>query len=216
MTNKTSKKAWLLRPNPHGINRINEFKTDAFIAIGWPGIGDLNGKSREEIKSILSGPPYNYNSLALGHSYATVDIFVNQMRIGDLILTPNGEDIYLGEIAGDYRFVSSKDTELEGYPHQRDVTWLTTTSRLELSKTLRNSLKVRTTTANLSEHINEISSLAMGDLYRSETQKSVTEYLSINYPLRPDCMISFEIPKDISREEAKRLSIYFETLYFRD
>ena len=37
-------KAWLVRPYPSNINRINEFQTENIVAIGWPGIGDLTGK----------------------------------------------------------------------------------------------------------------------------------------------------------------------------
>ena len=39
------KNAWLIRPMPDGKLRINEFREKGIIAIGWPGIGDLKGKS---------------------------------------------------------------------------------------------------------------------------------------------------------------------------
>ncbi|WP_153127021.1 hypothetical protein [Peribacillus tepidiphilus] len=55
-------KAWVVRPYPHGINRIKEFLTkkenqdegNGIIAIGWPNIGVLSNKStKEEIKKVL-------------------------------------------------------------------------------------------------------------------------------------------------------------------
>ena len=66
-------KAWLVRPYPTNINRINEFQTENIVAIGWPGIGDLTGKTRQDLKEILSKPPYSYTALALGNAYATVE-----------------------------------------------------------------------------------------------------------------------------------------------
>lgn len=33
--------AWLIRPVPHGIPRVTEFKEKGIIAVGWPCIGNL-------------------------------------------------------------------------------------------------------------------------------------------------------------------------------
>lgn len=207
------KNAWLVRPFPHGTKRLDEFKTQNIVAVGWPGIGDLTNKSREDIKEILSREPYQLNGLELGNAYATIDIFVNRMQVGDLILTPDGDDIYFGEIIGDYYMESTVDNDSSGYPHQRKVKWLKDTSRKNLSMPLRSSLKVHRTTANLSDHAAEIESLANGKDYKAEKfdEKNV---ISVNYPLRPDFTISFNVPSNISKDEAKRLSNYLDTLYF--
>ena len=75
------KNAWLIRPLPHGINRLREFKEKNIIAIGWPCIGNLNGKSRGDLKLLLSQPPYSLSGIALGNAYATIDIFVNKWKL---------------------------------------------------------------------------------------------------------------------------------------
>lgn len=206
------KSAWLVRPMPHGINRVSEFKEKKIIAVGWPSIGDLNGKSREDLKQLLSQPPYNLNGLALGNAYATIDIFVNQMQIGDLVLMPNGDDIYFGEITGDYYLDSTVDSDDEGYPHQRTIKWISDASRKELSMDLRSSLKVHRTTANLSHHVKEIESLCRGEKV-NETMQATT--INVSYPLRPDFNVDFKIPTDVSSDEAQRLSTYFASLYFK-
>ncbi len=208
--------AWLVRPFPHGIKRVEEFKKENIVAIGWPGIGDLTGQSREDIKRILSETPYCYSGLELGNAYATIDIFVNQMNIGDLIISPDGDDIYFAKIVGDYHFEASKDGADVGYSHQRKVTWLNDTSRKQLSKKLRSSLKVHRTTANMSEHVLEIEALATRGIYEESTEALLVDTIKVSYPLRPDCLISFDIPKDISKDEANRLSAYFQTLYFKE
>lgn len=206
------KSAWLVRPMPHGINRVSEFKKKKIIAVGWPSIGDLNGKSREDLKQLLSQPPYNLNGLALGNAYATIDIFVNQMQIGDLVLMPNGDDIYFGEITGDYYLDSTVDSDDEGYPHQRTIKWISDASRKELSMDLRSSLKVHRTTANLSHHVKEIEALCRGEKV-DETMQATT--INVSYPLRPDFNVDFKIPTDVSSDEAQRLSTYFASLYFK-
>jgi predicted Mrr-cat superfamily restriction endonuclease len=204
---------WLIRPVPHGTNRITEFRTLDLIAIGWPGIGDLTGQSRENLKTLLAGPPYNQSGLALGNAYATIDIFVNQMNVGDIVLVANGEDIYFAEITSDYQFDIS--VEQYGYSHQRQVRWLSDTSRKTLSKELRSSLKVHRTAANLSHHIAEIKALASGSpVSVRDTQSTAT--IDVSYPLRSNFNVDFKIPTDISKTEADRLSTYFRSLYFTE
>ena len=200
--------AWLVRPFPNNQNRINEFHAQSMVAIGWPGIGNLTGKSREDIKKILAQPPYNAKGLELGNAYATIDIFVNQANIGDLVLVPNGDDIYFAEIVSDYKFEAS--VIIDGYPHQRDVRWISSTSRSALSKELRTSLKVHRTTANLSRHSEEIEALATGRTVPAATASPI----DVVYPLRPDFSVGFKIPADISKLEAERLSAFFSTLHF--
>lgn len=208
--------AWLVRPYPHNtdIRRIDEFRQGNMVAIGWPGIGDLTGKSREDIKQILSGKPYELSGLGLGNAYATIDIFVNQMAIGDLVLVPDGEDIYFAEICSDYFMDAKYDCDATGYPHQRRVKWLQSVSRYALSKQLRSSLKVHRTTADLSKHYDEIAACAHGEAYQEPAASA--EVVPVSYPLRKDFSVSFSIPADMTRDEAKRLAQYLETLYFND
>lgn len=202
--------AWLVRPFPCKIRRIEEFKEQNIIAVGWPKTGDLKGKSRQNIKDILSDTPYSLTGLELGNAYATIDILVNRMNIGDLVLIPDGDDIYFAKITGDYYMSPANSDDLD-YPHQRKIEWLARTSRKNLSKQLRSSLKVQRATADLSKHFDEIDALSKGEKYEVN-RDSLT--IPVSYPLRPDYVVSFNIPADITKEEAHRLSAYLETLYF--
>lgn len=208
-----SKQAWLVRPFPDGkTKKLDEFKARNFIAIGWPGIGSLQGKSREDIKVILSGAPYNCSGLELGNAYTTIDILVNRMNKGDYLLIPDGDDIYFAVIDSDYIYEKTLDIANAGYPHQRKVKNFTSSHlRSELTKALRSSLKVHRTTADLSKHYDEIKALADGNSFDSAVGD-----VEISYKLRPNYTISFKIPEDISRSEAKRLSMYFESLYYNE
>ena len=204
--------AWLVRPYPHDNPRINEFRQSNIVAIGWPGIGDLTGKSREDIKQILSASPYNLSGLAIGNAYATIDIFVNRMNLGDIVLVPDGADIFFAEICSDYYMDSKFDSAQIGYSHQRKVKWLQSVARDELSKSLRSSLKVHRATADLSKHYDEIAALSHGADF--EDKSAEVETLNVSYPLRSDFTVNFEIPIDITKDEAKRLAQHLETLYY--
>lgn len=211
-------KAWLLRPYPHhhDICMLDYFKANNIIAIGWPGIQSLAGKSREQIKDILQGPPYYYSSLKLGNVYATIDIIVNQMKVGDLVLVPNGDEIYFAKVQSDYIYDPTKDNDKEGFPHQRNVLWLRgPIPRAELPDSLRNSLKVHRTTSNLSKHYDIIKALAEGT-NPSDIVSEVTsdEMMEVEYPIRPGVLVKIIIPKNINQLEASRLGDFVKTLYF--
>lgn len=209
----THKQAWMIHPCPCEIPRLEEFRRKGVVAIGWPGIGDLTGKSREDLKHLLSQPPYSYEDRRLGSAYATVDIMVNRIRPGDLVLVPDGDDIYFAEVTSGYRYDQSVDNK-DGYPHQRAVAWFSATAaRRDLSDALRISLRAPRTAAGLSQHVREIEALAQGgsfDAGAADTSGST----QVSYPLRPGCEITFTIPNDITRQEAQRLSAYFASLYF--
>lgn len=209
-------KAWLLRPNPHENFRLEEFKSENIIAVGWPGIGDLTNKSREDIKSLLQENPYNYASLVLGNAYATIDILVNQMDLDDLVLIPNGDDIYFAKITSNYKYDNSKDNDEEGYPHQRKVKFLNSPiSRSSLPNELRNSLKVRRAAANLTKHYNLIKDLSEGNEITSlNTVNDNNNFIDVEYPIRSNTVIQLRIPNDLTQNEAIRLSDFVKTLYF--
>lgn len=202
--------AWLVRPRPNNVDKVVEFRSKEIVAIGWSELGDLSNTSREKIKELLTQPPYRLEGLALGNSYATIDIFVNQMREGDLILMPDGADIYFGKLIGPYFYNTATGCDDEDYPHQRKVEWLSDVARDQLSKELRSSLKVHRTTADLSRHAEEIDALAHG-----RRQMPVQTDVAAAYPLRPNYSVEFRVPVDMTPDEARRLSEYFLNLYFK-
>lgn len=208
--------AWMLRPFPHDHSRVNEFLSNNIIAIGWPFIGDLTGTPREDIKNILAGPPYNYTSLKLGNAYGTVDILVNQMQIDDLVLVPNHEDIYFCQIKSDYQYVPTLDNDQDGYPHQRSVIWLNPIKRDNLPMDIRSSLKAQQTATNLTKYYDIIKALANGEPLPSDaTSSPATNYVSVDYPLRPSEKITISVPQDITKIEAERLGDFIKTIYYK-
>lgn len=49
--------AWVVRPQPHGVNRTKEFLEQDIVAIGWPDLPDLTSvRDRQAIRSALRSP----------------------------------------------------------------------------------------------------------------------------------------------------------------
>ena len=207
-------KAWLIRPFPHGNDRLSNFKADNIIAIGWPDAPSFETKDKNDIRDILRSYPKNYSPHELGAAVATVNIFVNEISVEDLIVIPYDDDIYFAKVVSDYFFEDSKIDD--GYPHQRKVEFLKgPISRNLLPDELRNSLRAPRTAADLSPHVNSIKSIVFEDNSTPpEPLQSSPDFMEVSYPLRTDLTCSITIPKDITKEEAARLGEFVKTLFF--
>ncbi|MGB8656835.1 MAG: restriction endonuclease [Candidatus Zixiibacteriota bacterium] len=103
---------------------MKEFLVGNLVAIGWPYIGNLVGKNREQIKQALQ-TFYSYSSnQSLGQAVGIINRFVNEMQIEDYVVVPDGPVVFVGYVQSDYRYDNSKDNDTDGYPHQREVEWL--------------------------------------------------------------------------------------------
>lgn len=207
-------KSWLLRPMPHNKLRIKEFLNKHIIAIGWPEITSFSGKTKEEIQTDLSHHPLNYQPQELGIATATVNSFVNEMRLGDIVVVPNENDIFFAKIISDYFYTA--DNVSDGYPHQRKVEWVKgPVRRTEIPDELRKSLRAPRTLADLSHHTDNILRFLDDNLPPETTTNTLEEtHVEFQYPIRLDTVATIRIPKNITQAEAARLSDFVKTLYF--
>ncbi|MDR3203570.1 MAG: hypothetical protein LBV23_02325 [Deltaproteobacteria bacterium] len=125
-----SKNLWVIRPEPNFTNRLDSFIADNMVAIGWPAVGDLGGGlDRNQLSSRLLRTYEHYKDeqkSELAVAAGVLDRFVNQIRIGDIILVPNDDKIYLAEVTGPYEFHPElgDDRPEAGYPHWHKVKYL--------------------------------------------------------------------------------------------
>lgn len=133
-----------MKSKPHGIERINEFLNKSFIAIGWPGIGNLTNVDKYEIKTRLQ-EKYHYQGQQLATYLGAVNAFVNTMKKGDIVLISNNlGQVFIFEV-DDYKYVEKYDNELDGLCHQRDVELLAIVNKSDLSQELQDLLRNRGT-----------------------------------------------------------------------
>lgn len=123
---------------PLGIERITAFLEDNYVSIGYPGIGDLENLSIEELRDRLIST-YQYSDPELTQHLQVINLFVNTMQDGDYVLVPDGEWVHLGDL-GDYFYNDIFDNTDNGTCHRRGVTWLKSLPVTELNAAAREFL----------------------------------------------------------------------------
>lgn len=97
-------------------------KREGSIAIGWLPNNDLSNQTYEEIYSSLIKDSNNPESRP-SNDANTVNAFINEMQIGDIVLIYNDPKSIrdIGVVDGEYRYDSSDPNR---YPHKRKVVWI--------------------------------------------------------------------------------------------
>ncbi len=146
---------WLVRAGENAF-LIDDFKEESIVAIGWE-IGDLTGKTPNEIKEIMAKKYPDATKTGLGLNSGQVIRFVCDFQIGDWVISfnPHTRRYLVGKITSDY-YYSSKLAEKynqtnEFYPHFRDVKWLGEAKRDDLSDSASKPLKSIMTVINLND-----------------------------------------------------------------
>lgn len=158
-------RAWVVRPYPHGIYRMQEFLDENMIAIGWPGIGDLSFvRTRDDIEQAL-GTEYQSSPRQLGQAKGNLFRFVKEIEPDDYVVVPDGGDVYFGSVTSDYSYVGENDEQ--GFPHQRSVNWFHEKSpfpRQLLTGRNWNTLKGRQTVFEIS-HFDDVRDTVNNNLH---------------------------------------------------
>lgn len=126
---------WILRPYPYGINRMRRFLQDNFVAIGWPGIGDLYNSDRNSLyNKIFDLYSTDFGDIYCRDSANIIWKFRDNMATGDLVLVvPFKEDsleVAVGRIDSSYYFdrnydeTTTADNGYNGFSHRRKLVWL--------------------------------------------------------------------------------------------
>ena len=122
---------------------IDDFKNFNIVVIGWE-IGDLSGKSPNEIKQIMAKEYPDVSRTSLSSNSGQVIRFVCDFKVGDWVISynPHTRNYLVGKITSDYyyseKLAQKYNQPKEFYHHFRDVEWLGETNRDDLSE---NALK---------------------------------------------------------------------------
>lgn len=93
--------------------------------------------------------------IAAGLACGNLWVVSKGINIGDYVLCPDGTGSYsVGEITGNYEYHPGKDL-----PHRRNVKWLSSVPRANMSQELSNSCGSIATVANITKHTDELSKL---------------------------------------------------------
>lgn len=146
---------------------VDEGYSKKFIAIGWKELGDLSwmlsSESDEDTLNKLKVLNKRFNGNVTnsqnGIQCGELLRFVRTIKKGDIFLLPNPSkrSVIIGRITGDYQWRENWSDKCP-FTNRRNVEWIRSVPRSELSTKLKNSL-VWLTVISLEEHIQEVESL---------------------------------------------------------
>ncbi|WP_295723211.1 restriction endonuclease [uncultured Methanobrevibacter sp.] len=149
------KNMWMVRAGKDAF-LIDAFKHKNIVCLGWC-LGDLKGKSEEDIKRLMQEhyPDESKNTLSIASSQ--VIKFRYKIVKGDYVLSynPSSRKYLVGEITSDYYYSEELENEdidyIGGHNDTRDVKWLGEVSRDNLSVSTKNTLGAILTLFNINE-----------------------------------------------------------------
>jgi hypothetical protein len=120
-----------------------DMKAGGYVAIGWPGLGDLSGlieskDAKDKIAGSLAST-FEYKPNIASRKAGEIRSFLKDIADRDIVLAAAGERILgVGVVTGPYRFT---DTNPKEAPHRRDVEWHVCQEwRLPVSEGLRTTV----------------------------------------------------------------------------
>jgi predicted Mrr-cat superfamily restriction endonuclease len=82
--------AWVIRAGAGGNNYGEDFQQAGVVAVGFRPVGDLTGMSRDEIRGVVE-QRWSDKPQGTRRAYTyQLDAFANEIRPGDIVLTPLG------------------------------------------------------------------------------------------------------------------------------
>jgi MoxR-like ATPase len=157
-------KAWLVRgANVDGVNLVPEWVEQGYVSIGWHELrGAELPATRKELAELVrdtypDDPPGAWYAAA-----GNLNRFVNQMEPAHLVLTVDGDKLYVGRITGEVTFDTGG---LPGAARRRSVEWLNTAgpaSRAAIQDsypTLYSRLRTLLTVTDLKDDVRSVAAL---------------------------------------------------------
>lgn len=149
-----------------GAEHIKDCVEQGYMGIGYgfhesltPYLSETWPESREKLKPVYMKYNPEKSPVGAGLSCGALWTFAQGMQRGDIVFSPDGNGNYfVGEVAGEYRYVDSSF-----FPHQRHVTWRTGTfPRAEMSDELKKSTGATLTIIEVTKFSAEIELLTGG------------------------------------------------------
>ena len=146
---------WMVRAGENAF-LIDDFKEMDIVAVEWD-IGDLSGKTKDEIKQLMAETYPNVSKTSLALQTAQIIKFVHDFEIGDYVISynPDSRKYLVGRIISDYYYsdkLAKKYNQInESYNQFRDVEWIGETDKDILTQTSLKPLKSKDTIFNLND-----------------------------------------------------------------
>jgi len=138
---------------------LPQWFADGFCSIHWREIPDIpRGTPKTDIAKLVSAGYPDATAVSRGLSVGVLNRFVNEISVGDIVVTVHGARVYLGEVVGDPTYVPEKLVT-----RRRPVAWKNADSpflRSDLSSEAADGLRSQLTLTDLTAHVREFAKLA--------------------------------------------------------
>jgi len=153
------RRAWLVRgANVSSVSVLPRWLADGFCSIQWIEMDDIPaGTPRLEIAEMVQKAFPDATPGSQRISAGNLHRFINEISVGDVVVTVDGADVYVGEITGDPTYTGEILVT-----RQRSVAWKNAGSpfpRSELSSSAADGLRGQLTVSELTRHLAEFATL---------------------------------------------------------
>ena len=157
----TQRRGWLVRgANVRGQNFVPDWLEHGYCSIGWEKLSaDAPTGTRQDIYAQLAKVMPELTPRQLAVRAGEIDLFINQMREGDLVATVDGKVVHLGTITGP---LVTLDSPVPGQSRRRSVSWFRHDPPLrrdQLSTSTQAKLKTQLTVSSLGAATEELARL---------------------------------------------------------
>jgi len=146
---------FLIRAFPDQKDHYSIFQTEKVIGLGWEKLDDLSDNDLNELGALFEEKNYPAASpQSMGRRIGFFKRFINEMKIGDYVLVPDGKGkISIGIVNSEYYYKKiTKDLA-----HIRDVVWVKTMDFQDFPKNIQQLLSNRLTMISLDKVAKELS-----------------------------------------------------------
>ncbi len=153
------RRAWLVRgANVSGVNVLPRWLAEGFCSIQWIEVPDIpTGTPRAKINELVKQAFPDGTPGSHGISVGNLHRFINDISLGDVVVTVDGAKVYVGEVTGDPTYTDEKLVT-----RQRTVAWANADSpflRSQLSSSAADGLRGQLTVSELTQHLAEFATL---------------------------------------------------------
>ncbi len=137
-------RAWIVRPGRRQDSKIEKWLSGGYCAIGWRDAGERPSAIKARLKQAFPDESDGWIRSSVGN----INRFMNAMDIGDLVVAPDGSDIYVGIVESEPYWAET------GQPNRRRVEWRNADAPIErtaLSAAAYSKLRTLLTVTDISD-----------------------------------------------------------------
>ncbi len=161
MDAREGRRAWLIRgANVDGHNLIDDWLAEGYCSVGWAALGPIEaGTPRADLTRLVDTAYPDEAPGSRRNHVGNLDRFLNRIDVGDLVVTIDGSDVYVGVVTSEPNWV---ETDPWG-ARRRAVEWANPNqpiAREDLSASAFSKLRTLLTVSDLTEDVGEFAERA--------------------------------------------------------